>query len=167
WTEAAPILAWLSLYCTVGGILMFVSEQFLVLMHKEQLSNRLMWMRNAILLLTITITLWQLSFAQLPQMLFLSTLLTLPLTVIYVARALELPLWQLLRHWWPAVMAASLMLFAIKFLPWPVLPMYVMLLAKVVFGALSYAVSLMLLYYLRGRPEDSVEGLILARLKRI
>ena len=165
WADTAPMLAWLSLYCTVGGILMFVSEQFLVLMHKEQLSNRLMWMRNAILLLTIAVTLWQLSFVQLPQMLFLSTLLTLPLTVVFVARALELPLWQLLMHWWPAIMAACLMLFAIKFLPWPQLPVYILLVVKVLFGALSYAISVMLIYYLRGKPDDSVEGLILGKLK--
>tara|TARA_R110002126_G_scaffold10245_20_gene46507 strand:+ start:3142 stop:4602 length:1461 start_codon:yes stop_codon:yes gene_type:complete len=166
WTDAVPILAWLSLYCTVGGILMFVSEQFLVLMHKEKMSNRLMWLRNVILVSTIAATLSVAQYSMLPLMLFLSTLLALPLTVFFVARTLQLPMWQLLMHWWPAVLAALSMLALIKYVPWPDASVFFLLPGKVLLGVLSYLLCLTLVYYLRHKPKDSVEGLLLSRLQK-
>ena len=49
WLAAIPLLQWFSLYAMVGGMLMFFSEQFLVIMEKEALSNRLMWFRKVTL----------------------------------------------------------------------------------------------------------------------
>uniref|UniRef100_A0A486XT08 Polysaccharide biosynthesis protein n=1 Tax=Rheinheimera sp. BAL341 TaxID=1708203 RepID=A0A486XT08_9GAMM len=164
WTEAAPLLAWLSLYCTVGGILMFVSEQFLVLMHKEQLSNRLMWLRNGILIGSIAATLYWLDYTMLPFMLFVSSLISLPLTLFFVARTLQLSAVQLVLQWWPAILAALLMLALLHYLAWPAVSAFLLLPAKVLLGLLSYAGALMLIYYLRRKPQHSVEGLLLNRI---
>lgn len=163
WTEAVPLLVWLSLYCTMGGILMFVSEQFLVLMHKEQLSNRLMWLRNAILITFISLTLVWLDYTSLPFMLFISSLVSLPVTLFLVTRTLKLSFLQLLLQWCPAMVGALVMLTLIHYLAWPAASAFLLLPAKILVGALSYLVTLMLIYYLRRKPQNSVEGILLNR----
>ncbi|GAA0856943.1 lipopolysaccharide biosynthesis protein [Aliiglaciecola litoralis] len=164
WLAAIPMLAWFSLYAMVGGMLMFFSEQFLVMMEKEALSNGLMWLRNAILLSTIGITLVYYEPATLPKALFISVMLVLPIILVSISRALELSLVTLLLSWWPALIAVTVMALAIWQLPAFSLPHFALLLIKVAVGAGSYVACLILLYIIRGKPSHSLEGALLGKV---
>ncbi len=163
WLAAIPMLQWFSLYAMVGGMMMFFSEQFLVMMEKEVLSNRLMWLRNAILVATIFATLTYLDVNALPKMLFFSVMVSMPIVLVSISRALEISLSRILLSWWPALMAASVMAAALYFAPMPSWPMIVLLVCKVVIGGLSYVAALMLLYVLRGKPQNTLESMVLSK----
>ncbi|WJG10455.1 oligosaccharide flippase family protein [Aliiglaciecola sp. LCG003] len=164
WLSVTPMLAWFSLYAMIGGMMMFFSEQFLVMMERESLSNGLMWFRNLVLLSTIAITLIYFDVKDLPQALFWSVLAVLPVILISISRALELSLFKILHSWWPALLSAALMALSIYYFPALSWPLFIMLILKVVCGALVYALSLILLYIVRGRPTDSLEGAVFDKI---
>lgn len=164
WLAAIPMLAWFSLYAMVSGMLMFFSEQFLVMMEKEALSNRLMWLRNLILLSAIAICLTYYSPASLPKALFISVMVVLPIILISISRALDLSLSKLLMSWWPAGAAVAAMTLAILQLPDWSLPHFILLAIKIGVGIACYISSLILLYILRGQPSDSLESASIEKL---
>lgn len=163
WLDAIPMLKWFSLYAMTGGIMMFLSEQILVIVEKEVLSNTLMWLRNGILIVTVTLTLIYADASALPQMLFFSALLSLPLVLVSISRALGISLATILLSWWPAVLAAAIMAGLLDGIDLPLWSPAILLTVKVLMGCLSYLASLGLLYVLRGRPKNSLEGMVLGK----
>ncbi|GAB2689227.1 lipopolysaccharide biosynthesis protein [Aliiglaciecola aliphaticivorans] len=161
WLAAIPMLQWFSLYAMIGGIMMFFSEQFLVMMEKEVVSNRLMWARNIILISTIVLTLSFKQVSDLPKMLFFSALLALPMVLVSISRELDISLQRIFGSWWPALTGAFAMFAVLTFFPVLQWPLFIVLLAKVAVGGMSYLATIMLLYVLRGKPENTLESLAL------
>ncbi|MEP4889844.1 MAG: oligosaccharide flippase family protein [Aliiglaciecola sp.] len=161
WLAAIPMLQWFSLYAMIGGIMMFFSEQFLVMMEKEVVSNRLMWARNVILITTILITLVYLDVSHLPKMLFFSVLLALPMVLVSISRELEISLQRILGSWWPALTGAVVMFVVLTFFPQLHWPLFFVLLLKVAIGGICYLATIILLFVVRGRPENTLESLVI------
>lgn len=164
WLAAIPLLSWFSLYAMIGGILMFLSEQFLVMMEKEALSNRLMWVRNVILVGTITLTLIYADPTALPKMLFFGILLVLPIVLVSISQAFEISLLRILASWWPALISVSVMSASIVYLPFPQWPTLALLLCKVLVGGVLYAAVIVGLFFLRGKPKDTLEGVAFSKV---
>ncbi|GAB3036181.1 hypothetical protein GCM10027098_37810 [Bowmanella dokdonensis] len=164
WLSVTPILAWFSLYTMMTGIMMFLGGQFLIVMGREKLSNRLVWMRSVILFSTIFLTLYLSDYHALPRSLFLSACVALPIVLLVVTRVLAFNLAQLLLQWIPPVLSALAMWMLIRWLPWPEWPMAIMLIVKVLAGALCYGVCVAVFYLLRGMPSDSLEAFLIRKL---
>ncbi|WP_342804798.1 oligosaccharide flippase family protein [Alteromonas sp. M12] len=160
WLAAIPLLQWFSLYAMIGGIMMFFSEQFLVMMEKEVVSNRLMWARNIILITTIVLTLSYGQVSDLPKMLFFSALVALPMVLVSISRELEITLKRILYSWWPALTGAFVMFVVLQLFPVLDWPLFIVLLAKVALGGVSYLATIVLLFVVRGRPENTLESLV-------
>ncbi len=167
WGVAASILMWLSLYTTLNGIMMFMSEQFLVVIHKEKVSNRLMWFRNAVLLVTIFYTLLYQDFISLPQNIVFASLLVLPVVVVTVSRSLDVPWTYLIAQWWPPVLAALALWGSVILIQWPDWSVWILLVAKVLVGASVYLIFITLSFVLRGKPFDTPEALIMKSIFKI
>ncbi|MFC6438696.1 oligosaccharide flippase family protein [Bowmanella sp. JS7-9] len=166
WLPAAPMLAWFSLFFMISGIMMFLSGQFLIILGKEQLSNRLVWMRTAMISIAIALTVHFGSYTDIPRSLFLYTIAALPLILYFVSRAMAFSLRNYLTGWIPPVLAALLMWSMLHYLPLQGLPFWLLLPVKIVIGGLTYLLTLTLLYKLRGKPENSVEAFILNKIPR-
>ncbi|WP_185969284.1 oligosaccharide flippase family protein [Aliiglaciecola sp. M165] len=165
WLEAIPLLKWFSLYAMLAGMMMFFSEQFLVMMEREVLSNRLMWARNAILVTTIFLTISYLDVNQLPKMLFLSSLVSLPMILFSISRSLELSLIKILVSWLPALAGGAAMYGVLHWVAFPENWLTIaVLVLKVALGGASYASVVLLLFVLRGKPQDTLESAILNKI---
>lgn len=166
WSAAAPMLSWFSLHAMLAGLMMFFSEQFLVILDKEPLSNKLMWLRNVFLIITLAITLSFYGVFALPFALFICSLVSLPIVLVVISRALQLSIMSLLASWWPAMLSVSVMTYVISLVPSVYGPVILTLLLKVSSAALVYISCLLALYWLRGKPFDSLEQMLLSRIKQ-
>lgn len=164
WHAAIPMLEWFSLYAMLGGMMMFFSEQFLVMMEKEAISNRLMWVRNVILVAAIFLTLTFLDVSDIPKMLFLSSLISLPIVLITISLTLEISLKNILISWWPAITGAAIMFILLNFISFPQWPLIILLLTKVAIGGMSYVITIFSLFLLRGRPDNTIESLVYEKM---
>ena len=164
WLPAAPILAWLSLYAMLSGITMFVSEQFLVILDQEKLSNRLMWFRNIILIAAIVAVLYWANYELIPQAMVASALVCLPIIVWFVTRKLALSKMRLFSHTWSALLAGGIMVLGIDFISLSDWPVIVQLLIKVAVGGLLYVGTIALLYIIRGKPTGTPEELLMKKI---
>lgn len=165
WLEYTPLLGWLSLYTMVAGITMFASEQVLVLMKREKLSNYLMWFRNLCVALALVWAVAHNDFYALPHALLVSSLVSLPIVMIVIARVFSTSLWFLMKTWGPALLAGGVMSGAILLVE-PILTdnVVVALFLKVCVGAASYLLSIVLIYILRGLPANTPESLVGSKL---
>lgn len=164
WLTAAPMLFWFSLYAMLGGILMFFSEQFLVMMEHEGLSNRLMWFRNSQLIIAITATLIWGELTQLPRNLFFASLISLPVILFALCRAIQFSLLGIVLTWLRPIIAVMLMTLCIKLTPDFSSIVAVLLVFKVLAGTLVYILSLVLLCGLFGVADNSVESMMYDKL---
>ena len=164
WVTTAPILAWLSLYAMLSGMMMFISEQFLVILEKEKLSNRLMWIRNGLLIAAIIFTLSISSYHLIPMAMVLAALAAFPITIYGVASALNMKKRYLLAHWWPALLGASMMVLTIQGVNWPDFSDWLLLILKISLGASVYISVIVSLYWLRGKPAETPERLLLNKI---
>lgn len=164
WFGAAPMLFWFSLYGMVSGLLMFFSEQFLVMMEKESLSNKLMWFRNAVSLIAILLTVILGDVADLPRSMFIAVMCCLPVVLLVVSRVINLSITAIVLAWLRPLGSAVLMCLSIYFLPQFSSSLFVMLIAKVSVGALVYLISLLVLGKLFGFKQNSVESLVYKKL---
>ena len=167
WLSAIEILAWLSLYSMTAGIMMFISEQFLIVLKHEALSNKLMWFRNALLIFAIGITLYFGDATDIPRSMFLAALMSLPMIIWAVCKRLKFSIVFLLTPWWPACLATLNMVLLIHFMPWPDLSVWLLIIMKIISAALSYVLTLMVLFWLRKYPENGPEKLIMNRLSPV
>lgn len=160
WLAAAPMLFWFSLYGMVSGLLMFFSEQFLVMMEKESLSNKLMWFRNGVSLSAIFLTVVLGDVKDLPRSMFLAALCCLPVIMIAMSRAIELSLMSILVGWIRPVTSVLLMILGILALPAISDSLFIMLMSKVFLGGAIYCASLMMLGKIFGINNNSIESLV-------
>jgi O-antigen/teichoic acid export membrane protein len=165
WQAAAPMLQWFSLYAMLGGMMMFFSEQFLVIMDKEALSNKLMWFRNAVLIVTLTVVFSLYNVSMLPLALFISALLVFPIVLVTICSALKLSLLNLIQSWSPAIVSVMFMVLILNVLPNTKAPILIPLVYKSLFGMIGYIGCLLGLYFLRGRPSNSLENMLLTRIR--
>ncbi|GAC15092.1 oligosaccharide flippase family protein [Aliiglaciecola lipolytica] len=163
WIEAIPLMFWFSLYAMLGGILMFFSEQFLVILEKETLSNNLMWFRNLMLLLAIIITLCFYDVQTLPKHLFFAISASFPIVLFILSRTLELSLLQILRGWIRPICAVIVMYVMLQSFPILQFPILTILVLKVLTGLFVYMLTLTLLYKLFGNQQASVESVLYNR----
>lgn len=166
WSDAATLLVWLSLYTTLNGIMMFMSEQFLVVINKEKVSNRLMWFRNAVLISTILITFSISTYHALPRNLVLATLGVLPVVIFVVSHSLKVKVWFLISFWWSPIIAILAMVGLFEVIVWPEWHLWLLFALKVISGALCYLCVVGGLYLLRGKPQNTPEALLLSKLVR-
>lgn len=164
WTDAANLLVWLSLYTTLNGIMMFMSEQFLVVIDKEQTSNRLMWFRNAVLISTILFTLSTSTYHDLPRNLVLATLSVLPVVILVVSTSLNVKVWFLISYWWAPLLAVFTMWLVFELISWPVWSVWFLFALKVIVGAVCYLAVVSSLYLIRGKPANTPEALLLSKV---
>lgn len=167
WSAAAPMLSWFSLHTMLAGMMMFFSEQFLIILDRESLSNKLMWLRNCFLVVTLVVTLYFFDVFALPFALFVCSLLTIPIVVLIICKSLKLKFIWLFSSWWPAILSVLLMFVTLKNLPLVSDISMITLLAKVFIGTSVYASVLIILFFLRGKPKDSLEDKLLVYLKNL
>lgn len=160
WLAAAPMLFWFSLYGMVSGLLMFFSEQFLVMMEKESLSNKLMWFRNGVSLAAIFLTVLLGEVNDLPRSMFFAALCSLPVIMVCMSGALELSLLSILTGWIRPIVSALLMIFGILALPSISDLLLIVLITKICLGAAIYCLSLMMLGKIFGIKDNSIESLV-------
>ncbi len=164
WLNFANILAWLSIYMMINGILMFASEQILVIMNKEYLSNRLMWYRNMVLFSTLGVIYYLDDYHQLPFALVVSTLFTLPIILWTIATVFKRSIGFFIVMWWPAIISCGLMAAVLYFVPFSddIFPLLLLGL-KIATGLVIYLVSVLGLFIIRGYPEHSPEALLISK----
>jgi hypothetical protein len=144
--------------------MMFMSEQFLVVIDKEQTSNRLMWFRNAVLISTILFTLSTSTYHDLPRNLVLATLSVLPVVIFVVSTSLNVKVWFLISFWWSPLLAVFSMWLVFEFISWPIWSVWFLFALKVIVGALCYLAVVSSLYLLRGKPSNTPEALLLSKI---
>lgn len=164
WLAAAPMLFWFSLYGMISGLLMFYSEQFLVMMEKERLSNRLMWFRNGVSLSAIFLTILIGDVNDLPRSMFLAALFSLPVIMISMSRSIELSLTTVLIGWIRPITSVLLMTIGILVLPSISDSLFIVLISKVCLGALIYCASLIMLGKIFGISDNSIESLVYKKI---
>ena len=166
WSAAAPIIAWLAIYTMLGGMMMFISEQFLIVLGKEKLSNRLMWLRNGFIVAAIAVSLYQYDYNVIPVALVISALISFPLIILIVARSMELKFFFLVVHWWPAFVGVATMYLVLNGVQWPNWHELILLPVKVLAGAVVYVLVIASLYLVRRSPQGTPEALIIAKVKK-
>lgn len=164
WVDTAPVLAWLSLYAMLSGLMLFISEEFLLVFELEKLSNRLMWQRNIILIIIIAFVLIFFDYTIIPIAMVVAALIAFPLTIYEVASALNLKKCYLMAHWWPALLGTGMMVIAIQGINWPDVSEWLLLIFKISLGASVYISVIVSLYWLRGKPEETPERLLLNKI---
>ncbi|MFA3790734.1 oligosaccharide flippase family protein [Aliiglaciecola sp. SL4] len=164
WTAAIPLMTWFSLYTMIGGILMFFSEQFLVILKKESLSNKLMWFRNVMLLAAVIVNLTFYDIHNLPKHLFIAVCLSFPIVLTVLCRTLSLPILTVVISWGRPVSAVAVMYFTIDYFPVLALPLVLILALKVISGFVVYTLTITILYKLFGDPVTSVESMLYNKL---
>ena len=164
WLEIAPLLSWLSLYAMLTGIIMFLSEQFLVVLGLEKLSNKLMWLRNVFMIASIASALFYGNYNHIPIALLGSAVIAFPITLFLVAKGLQVAISFLLALWWPAILATAVMALALYTVASPEWPLWLLLILKVAIAAVLYSGTIVACFLLRGRPENTPEQLFIDRL---
>lgn len=164
WSSAAIIISWLSIYGMIAGIMMFLSEQFLVILGQEKNSNRLIWLRNILILIAIFICLYFSDYNNLPKALVVAALVALPVTLKVMANTLDVSIHYIISLWWPPIFAATAMAAGLFFISFPQWPTLILLIVKVLFGAMVYLASIALIFIFRGKPEKTPEHLLLSKL---
>ncbi|MDO6709187.1 oligosaccharide flippase family protein [Aliiglaciecola sp. 2_MG-2023] len=164
WSLAIPLMTWFSLYAMVAGILMFFSEQFLVILEKESLSNKLMWFRNAMLIVTIIVNLSFFDIYSLPKHLFIAICLSFPIVLTILCKALSISLLNVITSWVRPVCAVVFMCLTISYFPILQIPVIAILALKVVSGFVVYTLAIVVLYKLFGDPVASIESMLYNKL---
>ncbi|WP_181901537.1 oligosaccharide flippase family protein [Thalassotalea euphylliae] len=167
WLGITDVMSWLSIYAMMSGITMFVSEQFLVIFDAEKTSNWLMWFRNALIVVALILAFYLGSYLDFPMAMALSSIIAFPVTLYFSAKAMNFAVWNLIRNWWPALLATAAMSFVITLISDMNSPVIFALLTKVLVGAITYVLVICILYYLRGLPLDTPEEVALNYIKRL
>lgn len=167
WTDIAPLLMWLSLYGMLQGLMMFLSEQFLIILGKEHLSNYLMWWRVLTVSLAIVVSVTLFTVNEIPIALLLSGMASLPVVVYYVAKSIDTSQFVIYKCLSVPAVSSALMFLAIHMYSQSFeMPDFVDILLKIFLGALSYIVVLTIIYLVSGKPENSVETLVINFLRK-
>lgn len=163
WTMAAPFIAWLAIGESVRAIITQLRGNILVILHKEHVTLQCVSIQ---LIITAAIVIiggiyWgQIGVA---QGVVIASSVTLPVTIYIVGRNLEISGTAIYARLWRPFLAAVAMYSVLSTMPAQTEAIYLWLPAKMIAGAVIYAVALAILAFLFNNPQ-SVEKELLNRL---
>lgn len=159
WDMAVPLMQWLAIYGMLTSLMGAMSGQILIVAGHEHLSSLLMWVQLAVLVPAVVISGQFAGVQGIAIGATLAAVVTFPVIVYFLSKALPLKLWQLFQALWRPLLASSMMTGIVKALHVDGLPLAV-LLFDVTVGAVSYVIALLVLWYLAGRPQGIEHVLI-------
>jgi O-antigen/teichoic acid export membrane protein len=155
WIEAGPIMQWLVFAETINGVLI-ISGNYLVATGRPRLFALLCWANIALLLpaLVFAGTQWGINGIVLTRA--LTSLLFLPVVIVFTARAAKLPLRQFAAALWRPSCACLVMAAVLTSITGmqdfhPALRLAI----EVLFGVATYISSLLFFWYLSGRVKGA------------
>jgi lipopolysaccharide exporter len=164
WTEAVPLLMWLSLSGALGSILVSMGGQVQIVTGHEHIAAILSWVRLLTLVISIIVfsNLWGIEGVAIGV--FVSTLVLQPIYALQLKRSVGIPVSELIALAWRPLIASIIMFVTLKYYS-PALDNMThlpRLLVNVGIGFTLYSTSLTILWFISGRPE-SIELMLIRK----
>jgi lipopolysaccharide exporter len=167
WTEAVPLLAWLSVSGALACILFATGGQVQIVTGHEHIAAILSWVRFLTLLISVSVfsNLWGVEGAAIGV--FVSTLILQPIYALQLKRSVGISVGDLIVLAWRPLIASIIMFVTLKYYS-PMLENMThvpRLIVNVVIGFILYCTSLAILWFISGRPE-SIELMLIRKCIR-
>jgi len=161
WSAVIPLLPWLSVYWAIAAIIALMTGQILIAIGRERLSAAMTWVRLAIMA-PIAILAGQLGGVEgVAQGILLSAVISFPIAVGVLVRTSLISVRQFLHAIWRPTTAVLIMAAGVSFAHLEFSDIVVLrLLLDIIFGGAIYVSSVVVIWFLAGRPEGPESALI-------
>jgi lipopolysaccharide exporter len=164
WTEAVPLLMWLSLSGALAAILLSMGGQVQIVTGHEHIAAILSWVRFFTLLISVIVfaNLWGIEGVAIGV--FVSTLVLLPIYALQLKRPVGISVRDLIVVAWRPLIASIIMFATLEYFS-PILKdmaHFSRLIVNVGIGVILYTTSLAILWFISGRPE-SIEFMLIRK----
>lgn len=160
WEGAIPLVEWLAFFALARAIGSSIGPSLLLVPGGEWRAMVLSWIRLAYMVPTVAAAgvLWGVQAVAVAAT--LTNFIFVPLLIHQLVRVLPITTRQIVGALWPPAVAASAMAIVVRLVELPDEPPAVGLLIDVVVGAVAYALILILLWHLMGRPNGPERALL-------
>lgn len=163
WMEAAPLIGWLALFAWSRSMFLMLTGQILIIAGREAMTSLAVWIQVAMLTPAIVYGGFAHGLEGVVKAASFASFATLPVGAIMLMRVIPVSTLDLIGATWRPVAAGALMAFAVEALHVEGLAPLPRLFLDVLAGAVVYALAIVALWGLSGRPA-SAEGLALAKI---
>lgn len=170
WTDAIPLLKWLAIFGTISGLKLSLNMVLLV-KGKPKLVAIAQWLEVAIIIPALILVSAYDDIEMIAITRVATAAISLPLTVYFFSRCLDIPFSRILHSFWrPFAAAAGMILIDNYLISGQFNSDILMLFLHVLLGLFSYCIIIMVLWVSAGRPQSAeklIFDLFMSNLKKI